>query len=199
MKKTILASSMWIMVAALAFTACSKKEPADKVKSNGLPHAAASAPNGEIAFVDVDSLATQYEFCKDGQKELESKQNAYSSQLNSKAQALQNAMADFQNKLQNGGFTSQQQAQAAQTKLQKQQEQIQQFQTKINNDMNAATLKYQQVLRDSLNNFLNEYNKDGHYKMILSKSGDNILYADKALDITNDVVAGLNKRYKKSK
>ncbi len=199
MKKTILASSMWIMVAALAFTACSKKEPADKVKSNGLPHAAASAPNGEIAFVDVDSLATQYEFCKDGQKELESKQNAYSSQLNSKAQALQNAMADFQNKLQNGGFTSQQQAQAAQTKLQKQQEQIQQFQTKINNDMNAATLKYQQVLRDSLNNFLNEYNKDGRYKMILSKSGDNILYADKALDITNDVVAGLNKRYKKSK
>ncbi len=190
---------MWIMVAALAFTACSKKEPADKVKSNGLPHAAASAPNGEIAFVDVDSLATQYEFCKDGQKELESKQNAYSSQLNSKAQALQNAMADFQNKLQNGGFTSQQQAQAAQTKLQKQQEQIQQFQTKINNDMNAATLKYQQVLRDSLNNFLNEYNKDGRYKMILSKSGDNILYADKALDITNDVLAGLNKRYKKSK
>ncbi len=65
--------------------------------------------------------------------------------------------------------------------------------------MNAATLKYQQVLRDSLNNFLNEYNKDGRYKMILSKSGDNILYADKALDITNDVVAGLNKRYKKSK
>ena len=33
--------------------------------------------------------------------------------------------------------------------------------------------------------------------MILSKSGDNILYADKQLDITDQVVAGLNKRYKK--
>ncbi len=199
MKKTILASSMWIMVAALAFTACSKKEPADKVKSNGLPRAEASAPNGEIAFVDVDSLAAQYEYCKEGQKELESKQNAYRSQLNSKAQALQNAMAEFQNKAQNGGFTSQQQVQAEQSKLQKQQEQFQQFQTRIDNEMNSATLKYQQVLRDSINNFLNEYNKDGRYKMILSKSGDNILYADKALDITNDVVAGLNKRYKKAK
>jgi outer membrane protein len=33
--------------------------------------------------------------------------------------------------------------------------------------------------------------------MILSKAGDNLLYADKAFDITNEVVAGLNKAYKK--
>ena len=39
--------------------------------------------------------------------------------------------------------------------------------------------QYQQTLRDSLNNFLKEYNKDRRYKMILSKSGDNMLYADK--------------------
>lgn len=199
MKKTFLAGSIWIMAAALTFTACNKKEPADKVKSNGLPHATASATSGEIAFVDIDSLASQYEYCKEGQKALESKQTAYRSQLNAKAQALQSAMADFQNKAQNGGFTSQQQVEAAQNKLQQQQQQFQQFQTKIDNEMNNATLSYQKVLRDSLNNFLNDYNKDGRYKMILSKSGDNILYADKALDITNDVVAGLNKRYKKSK
>ena len=34
--------------------------------------------------------------------------------------------------------------------------------------------------------------------MILSKAGDNLLYADKAFDITNEVVAGLNKAYKPS-
>ena len=61
----------------------------------------------------------------------------------------------------------------------------------------AAAAAYQETLRDSLKNFIDDFNKDGRYTMILSKSGDNILYADKQLDITDQVVAGLNKRYKK--
>jgi outer membrane protein len=34
--------------------------------------------------------------------------------------------------------------------------------------------------------------------MILAKSGDNILMANAKYDITQDVINGLNKRYKKS-
>ena len=45
---------------------------------------------------------------------------------------------------------------------------------------------------------LANYNKDKKYALILSKAGDNILYADKAYDITNEVIAGLNKAYKKT-
>ena len=69
----------------------------------------------------------------------------------------------------------------------------------IEGEMAKATQQYQQVLRDSLDNFLKEFNRDGRYKLILSRSGDNVLYADPAVDITNEVVAGLNKRYKKAK
>ena len=39
-------------------------------------------------------------------------------------------------------------------------------------------------------------NKDKKYAMVLAKSGDNILYADGAYNITNDVIKGLNKAYK---
>ena len=46
--------------------------------------------------------------------------------------------------------------------------------------------------------FLNAYNKDKKYDLILTKQGDNILYAAKRFDITNDVINGLNKRYKKT-
>ena len=52
------------------------------------------------------------------------------------------------------------------------------------------------ALRDSLQNFLNAYNKDKQFDLILSKAGDNILMANKKYDITNDVINGLNKRYK---
>ena len=47
-------------------------------------------------------------------------------------------------------------------------------------------------------NFLNAYNKDKKYDIILTKQGDNILYAAKRFDITSDVINGLNKRYKKA-
>ena len=39
---------------------------------------------------------------------------------------------------------------------------------------------------------------DKKFSIILSKSGDNLLYADKAFDITSEVIAGLNKAYKKA-
>jgi len=69
----------------------------------------------------------------------------------------------------------------------------------LSNEFQVETEKYNAALRDSLRHFLNEYNKDKKYSLILSKAGDNLLYADKAFDITNDVVAGLNKAYKPAK
>ncbi len=200
--KALTKTSIMLLMAGIALTGCNKKEPAQQVKSNGLPKAeakAATAAGCGVAVVDIDSLATKCDYCKDGLKALESKQNSFRSQLNAKGQALQKAMADFQNKAQHGGFTSQQQVEKAQANLQKQQQGLQSFQAKIENEMAAATDAYQKKLREDLDAFIKEYNADGRYKMIVSKTGDNVLYADPSVDITNDVVDGLNKIYKSSK
>ena len=66
----------------------------------------------------------------------------------------------------------------------------------MTNEFQTETDKYNKALRDSIQHFLASYNKDKKYSLILSKAGDNLLYADKAYDITKDVVAGLNKAYK---
>jgi len=188
-----------LLASALAFTGCGKNNPAGNVKSNGLPKAgnAADSSNCPVAIVDIDSLAAKYQYCIEGQKQLAAKQQNYQKQLNAKGQALQNAMVNAQKKLQSGGFTSEQQAQAEQTKLQNQQQQLQKFQEKIEKEMSQATNAYQETLRDSLRSFLKAYNADRRYKIILSKSGDNVLYTDPSVDITADVVAGLNQRYNK--
>lgn len=65
--------------------------------------------------------------------------------------------------------------------------------------MNKATENYQTQLRKDIATFLKEYNSDGRFKVIISKSGDNVLYSDPSVDITNDVIEGLNKSYKKGK
>ena len=164
--KALTKTSIMLLMAGIALTGCNKKEPAQQVKSNGLPKAeakAATAAGCGVAVVDIDSLATKCDYCKDGLKALESKQNSFRSQLNAKGQALQN------------------------------------FQAKIENEMAAATEAYQKKLREDLDAFIKEYNADGRYKMIVSKTGDNVLYADPSVDITNDVVDGLNKIYKSSK
>ena len=186
-------AAMLLVAAGLSLVACNKKD--SQVKPNGLPKAAATNAGAasSVAVVDIDTLAAKSEYCKDGQKELENKQKKYREQLNSKGQALQNAIASFQKKMQSGAFTSQQQAESAQAQLQKQQQALQAFQEKIENEMAQATQNYQKKLREDLKS----YNSDGRFKVIISKSGDNVLYSDPSVDITEDVIAGLNKSYKK--
>lgn len=200
MKQFSLLATLFLSL-AVATTSCNKKEPAQQVKSNGLPKAAATTSTsiGSVAVVDIDTLAAQAQYCKDGLKSLETKQNAYRQQLNSKGQALQNAVANFQKKMQSGGFSSQQEAQNAQAQLQKQQQALQSFQERIETEMAKATENYQSKLRKDIAAFLKEYNSDGRFKVIISKSGDNVLYSDPSVDITNDVIDGLNKSYKAGK
>ncbi|EJX00678.1 lipoprotein [gut metagenome] len=186
-----------LITTGLSLTGCNKKEPAQQVKSNGLPKAATTQTTAPVAIVDIDSLASQYEYCKEGLAALDAKQAKFRQQLNNKGQTLQNGMVEFQKKLQSGGYTSQQQAEQAQAKLQKQQQALQNLQMKIEEEMAEATQTYQDQLRKNLHDFLKEFNKDGRYKVILSKSGDNVLYADPTVDITSEVVAGLNKNYTK--
>ena len=150
----------------------------------------------KIAFVEVDSLMSQYTFCKEYSLILQKKSNNARNTLNQKGQQLQAAAANFEKKLQNNAFTSREEAARVQAAIQRQQQDLQELQARLGNELDAETAKYNVALRDSLQHFLKDYNKSKKYDLILSKAGDNILYAEKRHDITQDVINGLNKRYK---
>ena len=187
---------MMMAAAAMALAACNNASP----KMDEQPAATSAAgenTNGvKIAYVEVDSLMTQYEFCKEFTLILQKKSTNARNTLNQKGQALQNAAANFQQKLQNNGFTSREQAESQQAAIQRQQQSLQELQARLENELANETNKYNEGLRDSLQHFLAAYNKDKKFDLILTKQGDNILYAAKRFDITNDVINGLNKRYK---
>jgi outer membrane protein len=165
------------------------------------PAAAETAQTGDlkIAYVEVDSLMTQYEFCKEFSLVLQKKSNNARNTLTQKGQQLQNAAANFQQKLNNNAFTSREQAESQQAAIQRQQQSLQELQARLENELANETAKYNEALRDSLMHFLDAYNKDKKFDLILTKQGDNILYAAKRFDITKDVINGLNKRYKPTK
>jgi lipoprotein len=192
-KKNIFGTLALAAMTTLAFTSCNKQNSQAENKSDSNTKA---APNSmKIAYVEVDSIMSQYKFCKDYSLILQKKGQNIQSTLASKQQALQAAAANFQQKVQQNAYTRDQ-AEAIQAGLQKQSADLQGLNQRLSNEFQVETEKYNAALRDSLRHFLNEYNKDKKYSLILSKAGDNLLYADKAFDITNDVVAGLNKAYK---
>lgn len=192
MKKYIFGTMAVAAIVALA--SCNNASPkmddqpadADSLGGTGL----------KIAYVEVDSLMTQYEFCKDFTLVLQKKSNNARNTLNQKGQQLQSAMNNFQQKLNNNGFTSREQAESQQAAIQRQQNDLQQLQVRLENELANETATYNEGLRDSLQHFLAKYNKDKKYDLILTKQGDNILYAAKRFDITADVINGLNKAYK---
>jgi len=187
---------MMAAAAVLVLASCNNASQ----KMDEQPTVVDNTPAGglKIAFVEVDSLMTQYEFCKEFTLTLQKKSNNARNTLTQKGQQLQSAAANFQQKLQNNAFTSREQAESQQAAIQRQQQSLQELQGRLENELANETAKYNEALRDSLMHFLDAYNKDKKYDLILTKQGDNILYAAKRFDITNDVINGLNKRYKKA-
>ena len=187
MKKYIFPA---LAIAAM-MVSCNNQSP----KMDDQP-AATSGEGIKIAYVEVDSLMTQYNFAKDYSVTLQKKSNNARNTLNQKGNALQAAMANFQQKLNNNGFQSREQAASQQAAIQRQQNDLQELQSRLENELASETAKFNEALRDSLQNFLKSYNEDKKFDLILSKAGDNILMGNKKLDITQDVINGLNKRYK---
>ena len=193
-KKNILKVLTITAATLAALSSCNQSAPKVDAKSDTPQKVPASL---KIAYVEVDSIMSQYKFCKDYSLILQRKGQNIKSTLAAKQQQLQAAAANFQQKMQQNAYTREQ-AEAINANLQKQNADLQMLDQRLTNEFQNETEKYNNALRDSIQHYLKIYNQDKHYSLILSKAGDNLLYADKAFDITNEVIAGLNKAYKPS-
>ena len=182
-------------IALLAMASCNKE--AQKVDEKTQAHATQSG-SVKIAYVEVDSIMSQYKFCKEYSLILQKKSQNIENTLAAKQNSLQAAAAKFQQDVQNNKYT-QQQAEAVQANLQKQGADLQALQQRLGAEFQNETNTFNKALRDSIQHYLAAYHKDKKYGLILSNAGDNILYAYKAYDITMEVIAGLNKAYKPAK
>ncbi len=192
-KKNIFCILSFAAMTAFTLTSCDKSK--SQMDEKASPATTKADAANKIAFVEVDSIMTQYNFCKEYSKLLQQKGNNIQKTLAAKQQQLQAAAANFQQKVQQNAYTREQ-AEGVQAGLQKQNNDLQALNQRLSSEFQAETEQYNKALHDSLQHYLAIYNKDKKYGMIFAKQGDNVLYADKAYDITNEVVAGLNKMYK---
>lgn len=178
---------------ALAFTTtlCLSSCGGNKAEQKSSPSTPAEvqATGLPIAFVNMDSVTSQYKFAQEIKASLEKDASAHQTRLQSKSAAIQKAAADFERRMRINAFVSAEAQQAEQQKLIRMQQEGQALSAELSEKL---ALKQQSLLEDmmkSVRDQLKEYNKDGRYKLILTKVGDNILYAEDALDITEDTIS----------
>ena len=151
-----------------------------------------------VAYLNVDSLLANYTFAQEASDKLMSKQEDARVKMNTKLRTFQNEVADFQRKLENNAFLSRERAGKEQQRLAKKEQELQELEAKLTQDIMLENQKLNLQLADSLTNFLQLFNADGRYHIILSNTAkDNVLMAGEQYDITNEVIEGLNARYTK--
>ena len=151
-----------------------------------------------VAYLNVDSLLANYTFAQEASERLMSKQEDARVKMNTKLRTFQNEVADFQRKLENNAFLSRERAEQEQQRLAKKEQELQELEAKLTQDIMLENQKLNQQLGDSLNSFLQEFNADGRFHIILSNTAkDNVLMASQQYDITDAVITGMNARYKK--
>ncbi len=150
----------------------------------------------KIAYVEIDTLMAQYQFCKDYTELANIEGENIQRTLTGKQRTLEQHAAAMQKKYESNGFTSQEELTRAQQSLQTEQQALQELSERLQASFMEEQAKYNEEMRDSIQNFLKQYNKTKKYDFIMSKAGDNMLLANPKYDITNEVVKGLNKRYK---
>lgn len=150
----------------------------------------------KIAYVELDTLMSQYQLYKDYSEVLQRKGNNIQKTLAQKQRTLESHAAALQKKYESNGFTTRDELERAQAGIQNEQNDLAALADRLNNEFNEEQAKINEEARDSIQSFLKRYNKTKKYDYVMIKAGDNLLIANPKYNITNDIVKGLNKRYK---
>lgn len=163
------------------------------------------APNTEIAdssgkvniaYIDIDSLQTNYDYYKKIEEDFKKKQSSANNELSNLEKKFQNRASQLQGKAQT---MSPQEQENAMQEMNKMQNDFQQRKQTIDNELFDYNNRMKEDILVRIQNFLKDYNKDGKFSYIFSYEPGFMFYKDSTLDITPDVIIGLNELYSKEK
>jgi len=155
--------------------------------------------NFAIVYVNIDSLLNNFDYFHDLQAQFQSKQQELEAELTSRSRLYEEGAMDYQNKVQKGLVTRREAAELEQQLLAEQQNLL-----ALRDELSMQLSEEEQVgnrkLIDNIMVYLADYNKNYNYQFIFSNSfGDNVLFANDSLDITDSVLEGLNRVYNENK
>lgn len=180
-----------LALAAVVFYSCGKKT--DSTGAEATSKEGAASGDLKIAFVYTDSVINKYEFFKKKSEEITEKGKKLDSDLQSRAKGFEQEVAIFQ---QTGGNMTQNQARAKQDELMQKEQNLVAYRNNLMQELSADESKLLNEVYEQVQAFMKDYAKENGIDIILSHTrGGAMWYANDAIDVTNSVVEGLNKKY----
>lgn len=199
MKKTPLILSVVAAVLAVAALIIALACP----KSGSKPAAegeAITASAGDIVYVRIDSLILKYDMYSDLSGELDAKKQAIESDLNKKGRKLESDGKSFENQINKGLLTRSAAEKQQQTLLQRQQD-LQNLAAQRQAELMEENNVMMNQVMDAITTYLQRYNEQHNFAAILTTSAATnvVIVGNPALDITEEIVEGLNNEYIKKR
>ena len=153
----------------------------------------ATGGTGRIAYVDIDTLEANFVYLKTKREEFVRRQEGMKRELQNSAAQMQRDIQDIQRKAKAGTLTEAEYA-GAERRIGQMQQSLQSREASLTEQLLKEQDDFNKDLQARLDSFLTEYNKEKGYDFILSYSrAGHILYKNKDLDVTQDVIDGMNK------
>ena len=203
MKQTPLILSIIALVASVVFGILSlTSNGGHKKASPAVASGDSVAVAGSIVFFNIDEVMEGYDMANDLRSVVENKIQGIQNEIDRRGNKLQKDINTFQDKI-NKGLLLPSVAESQQKKLQQQQADYQNFVIKKQNEMAEEQQVMMNQILDAIKTYVDEYNIDRQYSLILATQGAilpaPVVVGDDVLDITSDILAGLNDEYVKSK
>lgn len=148
-----------------------------------------------IGYIDADSLLVKYQYAIDLNKELEDYRDQQRRHLEQQMTSFQ---TDYQNYLQTGSTMTLTQQQAKEEELKKRADKLQTLEQELANKVAERQIEETNKLMNAVYAFVREYNAaNQQFDIVLNKSTS--LYINPAMDITDEIISGLNEEYARVK
>lgn len=149
----------------------------------------------KIAYVKADSIIVNYNLAQDLHDDFTKKQEAYTTEYGTKRQTFEREAAAFQEKVQRGGFLTEQRAIQERDRLVGREQEILKLDQELSTKLGELQTANNQQILDSLMSYIKILNKDKKYDYIFNAA--DILVGDEAHNLTGEVLNALNERYVK--
>jgi len=150
----------------------------------------------KIAYVDVDSLLANYAYYQDLAEEMMRKQENYSLLLDDEKRKIDKEVQDYNTKIERNVFSTDERARSEYNRIGKRQLALEEKAAKYSQELADESNANSQKISEAVDSYIKEYNKTHGYNIIISKSS--LLFADEKLNITAQVLEGLNAAYNQS-
>lgn len=147
----------------------------------------------KIAYVDSAKILNEYKGSADARKAFQAKSKVWQSNIDTLTGEVQAAIKKYEQSL---ASMSKKEQELSKQIIQTKQQQLSDYQKGIRQNAGEENGKLTQNVVAQINAYLTQYGKKHNYKMILiANQSGTIAYAREGLDITQDVIEGLNSEY----